>query len=108
MRYDFLKTETINGIEVAYLLDNETGKVIKSLVEDFTNGVTIKRESVFDRREKKLVPRFEEEVESDMVDPPIRLQKKPELNAPSIIPAHLRGVFLPADTPGAAVETRRT
>lgn len=106
MKYEFLKTEFVGDVEVAYLLDAKGGRLLKVLVEDFTNGVTIKREeSIFERvPRKKLVPKYEDEEEVEEVRVPARPLAK---IAPSILPAHLRGVFVEQDQPGAAVETRR-
>ncbi len=108
MKYEFLKTEFIDGVEIAYLLDNKGGRVLKVVVEDFTNGVTIKREeSNFDRiPRRKLVPRYDEEDEEETLDRRVPLKPLGKI-APSILPEHLRGVFVPQDSAGAAVETRR-
>lgn len=105
--------------EVAYILDEDTGRLIKVLVEDLTGFSGYNAERVEEIIEEPIVrrriptlrrpktPVFEEEVvdEETSLAPAKILPMKPP---PSIVPPHLAGIFKKPDTPGAAVERRET
>lgn len=122
MKYEFLKTVFEGDIEIAYLLDNELGTVVKIDVMDRTRTNSrvekTKRRSMFEETEPKdFIPRrvqrkkvvyetdeYDDNFEQDMQEE-INRKELPKVPV-AMIPEHLRGVFLPQDTPGAAVERR--
>ena len=100
-RYQFLETRIIGREEIAYVLDTDTGKVYRSPVVDFTEKYDEVEELPAPRRRVvRRTPVEDDDIEA--VDEP----KVPDMKRPSVIPAGLSGVFLPPDSPGAAVERR--
>lgn len=106
MRYQFLEIKVIRGVEVAYVLDTETGKVYKSEVESWSDNTyddveelpaSVKKIQPLKIPKRKNATVEDEEVEEDNFPKP----------KPAMIPPALRGVFMPEGTPGAAIETRR-
>lgn len=105
--------------EVAYVFDEESGKVMKVVVEDWTNGEVEEDERPplrrLPKRKVRPVPikmRGEELTIDDIPDdlPDITEQKPrvmPKVQPKSIMPPHLRGIFIKPDEPGAAVERRQ-
>lgn len=108
--------------EVAYILDEQRGRVVKVLVEDLTQAeyaederyeeppaprrVPVRMPSQQVRRPRP--PVIDDGLEDadgleDSHTPKPKLPIKPK---PSIIPPHLAGVFQQPDKPGAAVESR--
>lgn len=118
MRYQFLEIrfDKARRMEVAYLLDTQSGRVLKSPVTDFIGEDENDFEvEVDDRNNRKTLewnpplkkikrnPRPQDILEEDDEEelaPPAPKQRL-------VIPPALQGVFMTADTPGAAVETRR-
>lgn len=94
--------KTAHG-EVAYIYDN--GRVLKLPVEDFTRNGYNDSEEQFEVTPpvRRRIPVVEETVDQE---PPL-VPAKPRVAPKSIIPQHLAGVFLPPDSPGAAVERRQ-
>lgn len=97
--------------EVAYVFDEQDGKLYKLLVEDLTN---LKDEVPLERIPRRRVrpvpmPMIDDGLEEDDL-PPLKEEKslvdKPRVAPKNIIPPHLRGVFIPQDQPGAAIERR--
>jgi|SRR5579872_4268867 len=108
MKYECIKID--ESIGKAYLLDTETGKVYRTQIEDFPNSDKLNNAidkiqdgwhgvATKEKKTKKL-PVYEEEQE--VVEDDTLKIKKPK----AMIPPGLGGVFLPPDTPGAAVERR--
>ena len=118
-----IEIRNTNVGEVAYILDEAAGRVIKVLVDDYTGySENTEAEPERPRRTVRRAPKFQkvpgkELTVEDIPDfdlPPVQkeveTEKKPfvapDKRRNSIIPPHLKGIFLPADTPGAAVEKR--
>ncbi len=107
--------------EVAYVFDEESGKIMKVLVEDWTrNEVEEDDRPPLRRIPKRKVrpvpmPMRDADGAIDINDIPDDLPEIPEQKPPvvpkgrprSILPPHLRGVFIKPDEPGAAVERRQ-
>ena len=109
--------------EVAYVFDEESGKIMKVLVEDWTRGEVEEEDAPplrrLPRRKVRPVPmptRGEDDVltvddiPDDLPDIPEQKQRKipgPKVSPKSIMPPHMRGIFLKPDEPGAAVERRQ-
>lgn len=91
--------------EVAYILDETEGRVLKVRVEDYT---FIDAEAVIPAPRRRVVRRsVVEPVEDTEVAPPApQPPPPPRKPAPSIMPPGVASIFRPAGTPGAAVETR--
>lgn len=126
-RYDFIKIEHVDGVDMAYLLDNDRGVVILAPVE-------MMGEELSPAPRRRLVPAMtyrgsdEEEIEVPRRPAPRRVVQtldeernlaphdiapaqpeqptRPMPRAKSIVPPHLRGVFLKPGKPGADVERR--
>lgn len=97
--------------EVAYILDEKAGRVMKVLVDDYTGaiadeqrfeGETEPMPSHRPVRRMPAIPQGRPEVaqDDDIVDRP------PQKTKPSIVPPGLAGVFKPPGTAGAAEEMR--
>jgi hypothetical protein len=111
------------GEEVAYLWDEGKGKIFKVLVEDRTeDGEPINIYQQDDeeslrrpvKRKLRTIARGEEitvdDIPDDLPDLPEQVQRKlpgPKVAPKSIVPPHLRGIFIKPDEPGAAVERRQ-
>lgn len=100
--------------EIAYVLDKENGRVLKLPIEDYSGGISYPTTTNFVNN-LQAVPPFRTSItpeEVDFLPDPKDIQRKqeqPPLNgkrAKSIMPPHLRGVFVEQDSPGAAVEKR--
>lgn len=105
-RYQFLEIKNVGGTEIAYLLDTQTGKVLRTVVEDFEGGGT-KSATVMPKSwgaKTKVVQQVTHTSSDDEVDD--ISDGKSVVKRPVMMPPALAGVFKPADTPGAAVETR--
>jgi hypothetical protein len=103
--------------EVAYIFDEETGRVKKVFVDDYTSSEKpYHEEETFDEepprrrvvnnKTLRRAPVRTVEYETDETEEDIEDRTKIQ-ERPSIIPPHLAGVFVPADSPGAAQEIRR-
>lgn len=97
--------------EVAYVYDEINGRVLKLLVEDMTGyGEEEERPIVKPRRRIRPVdmPTYDGGILEEEDLPPLEEKPlaKPRVAPKNIIPPHLRGVFIPNDQPGAAVERR--
>ena len=104
-RFQFLETRIVGREEIAYVLDTETGKVYRSPVVDFTEKYDDVEELPAPLR--RVVRRAPvEEAENDDENEFNSVKVVPTVKRPPIIPPALRGVFLPPDSPGAAVESR--
>lgn len=127
MNYDLIKIsfDENTGQEVAYLLDKQSGRLMKVFVEDMTRGArrmepvrmpdrelaapVYPPRSAFQEERPYVPPEhaggFVPKAFKDAVPPPApELPLKPPPLRP---PPHLAGVMIEADSPGAAVETRR-
>jgi hypothetical protein len=82
--------------DVAYLYDDQLLRVFKVAVEDKTGLVAPIRRSIQEDGAEGVLGK------EDAPAPVI-----PRKRRPSIMPPGLRGVMLPAESPGAAIETRR-
>ena len=91
--------------EVAYVLDEERGRVIKLLVDDHTGYNEVGEDDRPPVRRRLPVRETVEEIAEEEL-PPEKPPVRPRVAPKSIIPPHLAGVFLPPDSPGAAVERR--
>lgn len=127
MRFQLVKMTK----DIAWVLDGETGKVYRTLIDDLANATmpvlpaTPVRERVVDR-----APTFQEEKPAEPVRPAVVTPRILENGAvvPEILAEHpeaygratsprprsivprgmgLEGVSIPHDQPNAAVETRR-
>lgn len=106
MKYEFLEIKIVRGQEIAYLLDHDRGMVIKMPVVDYADNRRDERE-VEERPMRRRLPVYSED--EAISDRPGRVEiapERPRVAPKPVIPPALRGVFLPPDTPGAAVETR--
>lgn len=88
--------------DYAYLFDDEAMRVFKIVVEDGSFAKTPHARTVAPALRSTLEGNLPSVLEEDAPPTPAPRKKRP-----SIMPASLRGVMLPADTPGAATETRR-
>jgi hypothetical protein len=119
--------------EVAYVYEEQTGKIVKVLIEDRTGygdeeevedvlPVYTPSKRIIKRVQKRLIreeepEEVEEEVKEDVpLGPPKMAIVNDELivtreplakkTKGNIMPAGIRSVFLPHDTPGSAIEKR--
>jgi len=96
MKYQCIEIKQTTKGEVAYILNTETGQVTKSYVSE-----TFSEEDPLVRPSRRL-PVYHEDPANDSEErPKVKIADKP-----AVMPPGLRGVFLPPDTPGSAVETR--
>ena len=102
MKYECIKIVDTDSGEIVYVLDTETGIVSKNVVNDNT-GHTLKPINKIRKWYDRVA---EEEVGEDIIQ-----NERPRVDVKTkskpMMPPALAGVFLPQDTPGAAVETRR-
>ena len=88
--------------DFAYLYDDQLLRVFKVSVEDKTGAVA--------PHPTVIPPALRSTLEDNLpsvLEKPDAPASVPRKRKPSIMPPSLRGVMLPADTPGAATETRR-
>lgn len=120
MRYQFLHTEIIGNIEYALLLDDGTGNVIRRPILTETDKIAPAQKSA-------ISPAFSDHTNGTMsitstspvptlhgiqlTDEPQESNTERQVEMPrahSMVPPGMGGVFIEHDTPGAAVETRKT
>lgn len=111
MNYDIIKIVQTRFGEVAYLFDKQRGRVMKVLVDDYTTQDKPARPQYDNPDPGILEPRdFITPEMVDMLPDPVENRApapyRPQEKKKSIMPPHLRGVFVDADTPGSAVEKR--
>jgi hypothetical protein len=114
MSYQFLKSEVINGVEYALLLDEQSGSVVRSPIQSPAPQPTYIQPAqpafitppVQPQYAPTPVPTFHGVALPDQPGQGAG-QPMPEMpRAPSLLPPHLRGVFIDKDEPGAAKESR--
>lgn len=92
-----MEIKNIGGVEYAYVYEN--GRVFKTIVEDLTQGDTLR----VPQSRPTIVPQISERTTMDEADV---VQRPPGKPRPSIMPPGLAGVFKPAGSAGAAEELR--
>ncbi len=99
MTIQFIK---VSG-DVAYLLDTERGVVLRMPVEDYVGEEEPETRRIIAPKRRVIREEAVDPVsnEGDEPAPPIARKRRP-----SIMPADLRSVLLPIDSPGAAIEKR--